>query len=207
VDKQLDGIDIRSLRAGDKEAVRRWFERYADPLYTLVFHRVGGDDDTALDIVQETFLAALEKIEDYDPGRGSMFAWLSCVSRNCIKRTLREKGRSASYHATDSELDGTLLEAYLNIETQPLPEEVIERAETAELVRIALGSIPAHYATVLRQYYYQQSSVGEISKLRDLGEGAVRALLHRARAAFKEAFLQLVNSAREDSMHKGRGND
>jgi RNA polymerase sigma-70 factor (ECF subfamily) len=203
----LDGIDIRKLRARDKEVVRQWFERYADPLYTLVFHRVCGDADAAQDIVQETFLTALQKIEEFEPGRGSMFAWLSYVSRNCIKKTLRDKNRSASYRADDSGLDERLLEAYLHIETQALPEEVLERAETAELVRIALGSIPADYATALKQHYWRRSSAAEISKLRDSSAGAVRALLHRARAAFKEAFLQLVKSAGEDSMRKGIAND
>ncbi|MHC4387881.1 MAG: hypothetical protein ACYSX1_04655 [Planctomycetota bacterium] len=38
--KQLDGIDIRKLQVGNQQAVRQWFEQYADPLYTLVFWKV-----------------------------------------------------------------------------------------------------------------------------------------------------------------------
>ena len=205
--EQLAGVDIKKLRAGKKQAVRQWFERYADPLYTLVFHRVGGDGDIAQDIVQETFLAALERIEDYDPCRGSMFAWLSYISKNCIKKTLRERYRRASHATDDSRPGGKLLEAYSQIESRPLPEEVLEWAETADLVRIALGSIPADYASVLRQYYYQQNSVEEISKLRGTSSGAVRALLHRARASFKQALLNLAESTGENSLQKGIEDD
>jgi DNA-directed RNA polymerase specialized sigma24 family protein len=52
MDEQLDVIDKNKLRAGDKEAIRQWFARYADPLYTLVYYRLGRDGDTAEDIVQ-----------------------------------------------------------------------------------------------------------------------------------------------------------
>jgi RNA polymerase sigma-70 factor (ECF subfamily) len=206
MDKQLDGTDIKKLRAGNQEAVRQWFERYADPLYTLVYYRVSRDADTAQDIVQETFLKALEKIKDYDARRGSMFAWLSYLSKNCIKKTLRDRNRSASHQADDSRLDRRLLEAYLQMESQPLPPDVLERAETAELVRVALGTIPQHYASVLRRRYYEKAAVEQISESEGMNAGAVRALLHRARIAFKEAFLSLANSAARTAHKKGKQN-
>ena len=195
--KQLEGIEIKKLRAGDEKAIRRWFEEYADPLYTVVFYRVGGDGDLAGDIVQETFLTALKKIEDYEPGRGSMFAWLGWLSKNCIKKALRERSRYVSYQADELRVDGELLEVYGRIAKEPLPADVLERAETAELVRLALGSIPAGYRSVLRRYYYEQDTIQEISRSRGVSAGAVRASLHRARAAFKREFLSLARSAGE----------
>ena len=39
MDKQLDETDIKKLRTGKKGAAQQWFERYADPLYTLVYYR------------------------------------------------------------------------------------------------------------------------------------------------------------------------
>ena len=202
MDEQLDVTDIAKLRAGDKHALRRWFERYADPLYTLVYYRLGGDAGMADDVVQETFLTALKKIEDYEPGRGAMFAWLSYLSKNCIKKTLREKSRSAPYQLDNAGLDARLADAYLQIDKQLLPQDILERAETADLVRIALGSIAPHYATVLRQRYYEKATVEQISQSQGMNAGAVRTLLHRARAAFKQAFLQLAKSAAEPRLER-----
>lgn len=204
MDKQLDAIDIRKLRAGNQKAVRRWFERHADPLYTLVYYRLGGDADTAQDVVQQTFLTALSRIEDYDPGRGSMFAWLSYLSRNCTKKALRGKNRRAPYPADDLRLDTRLLDAYTRIAAEPLPQDVIEQAETADLVRRALGSIPRNYASVLRQYYYEGLSADQIAKSHTRSAGAVRVLLHRAREAFKEVFLGLVASEQKGGMGEQR---
>lgn len=196
----MDGIDIRKLRAGNQKAVQQWFERYADALHTLVYYRVGGDGDMAADIVQETFLKALERIEDFEPGRGSMFAWLSYLSKNCTKKALRDKTRNVSHATDESEMDTRLLDAHSKIATQPLPEDLLERAETTDLVRIALGSIPRHYEKALRRYYFEQKSVEEISESDGMSSGAVRTLLHRARAAFKEAFLSLAESDEERNL-------
>jgi RNA polymerase sigma-70 factor (ECF subfamily) len=203
MDEQLDVIDKNKLQAGDKEAIRQWFARYADPLYTLVYYRIGRDGDTAEDIVQETFLRALEKIEDYEPTRGAMFTWLSYLSKNCIKKTLRDKSRSAPHQLDDAAPDARLTDAYLQIDEQQLPEDVLERAETADLVRIALGSIDQRYASVLRRRYYEKATVEQISQSQGMNAGAVRTLLHRARAAFKEAFLQLAESPGETGLQKG----
>jgi RNA polymerase sigma-70 factor (ECF subfamily) len=207
MDEQLDRIDTKELRAGDKNAVRQWFERYADPLYTLVYHRLGRDADAAQDVVQETFLTALKNIEDYQPARGSMFSWLGSLSRNCIKKVLKQRNRHASYQTDYSSTDGVLLDACAKIATQPLPQDVLQRAETADLVRIALESIPRHYANVLRQYYYERLSVEQISKSHAASHGATRVLLHRARETFRQAFLNLLDSQESNTLQKGKRND
>jgi RNA polymerase sigma-70 factor (ECF subfamily) len=199
--KQVDATDKDKLRAGNQEAVRQWFERYADSLYTLVYHRLSGDADTAQDVVQQTFMTALSRIEDYNPRRGGMFVWLSYLSRNCTKKALREKNRHVPYPAADPQLYGKLLDACTLIAAEPLPQDVIEQAETTNLVRVAMGSISADYASVLRQYYYEELSADQISQSGGRSTGAVRVLLHRAREAFKEALLGLVKE--EGAMDKG----
>ena len=78
----FDNEMLEQLHTGDVEAVQGWFERYADNVYTFVYYRVGKDEQVASDVVQETFLDALTRIEQYDPERGSMEAWLTTLSRN-----------------------------------------------------------------------------------------------------------------------------
>lgn len=57
----FDNKILEKLHAGEAEAVRAWFERYADNVYTFVYYRVGKDEQTASDVVQETFLDALTR--------------------------------------------------------------------------------------------------------------------------------------------------
>jgi len=194
---------LRRLARGNTQAIEQWFHAYSDTLYTFIFYRVGRDNQLAADVVQETFLKALRDMQKYDPKRGSMFAWLTLLSKNCIKRTLRERGREISYDRIWQDIDSGLLTAFEQIATEPLPDEVIERAETAQLVQMTLANIPANYKDVLKQYYYQLKPPKEIALAVGVSEGAIKTMLYRARQAFKAAFLRLEKSFNNPGTAKG----
>ena len=185
---------LKRLARGNTQAIEQWFNTYSDTLYTFVFYRVGKDPALAADIVQDTFLDGLRRINLYDPDRGSMFTWLTYLSKNFIKRTLRERGREISYDRIWQDIDSGLLTAFEQIATEPLPDEVIEKAETAQLVQMTLANIPANYKHVLKQYYYQLKPPKEIAVSVGVSEGAIKTMLYRARQAFKTAFLRLEKS-------------
>jgi len=191
--------DLELLRQRAPRTVERWFREHADPLYTFVFYRVGRDEELATEVVQETFVAALHRIEDYDPRRGAMMPWLTYLARNRIRAALRQRARSGSAGASWAEIDRRLLRAYRDLATVPLPDEVLEKRETAELVQMALSNLPDNYRSALKQHYCEQRSLAEIARSRQTTEGAVKSLLHRARLAFKVAFQTIAASLDEPS--------
>ncbi len=185
------GIDLHLLRRRDPDAVERWFLQYADALYTFVLHRVGKDEDLAADVAQDTFVHALKNIGDYRPERGSMFAWLTWTARNRIRRSLRVRRRFAplidAWDAADRELE----KAAEAVDPRPLSRELLERRETEDLVQMALANVPFRYGKVLRRHYCHEQPLRQIAASEGMTEGAVKALLHRARLAFKAAFQAL----------------
>ena len=97
------------------------------------------------------------------------------------------------------EIQGILKDRYRllkvdDINAVPLPEDIVGRFETAELVRTTLTKIPDRYRQVLRQYYYQQKSIREISNVAGKSAAALRILLFRARKAFKNQLLKTAKS-------------
>ena len=207
MDTPFDKRQLRRLLRNDPKTIERWFYTYSDSLYTFVFYRVGKDNQLAADIVQETFLKALRDMQKYDPNRGSMFAWLTLLSKNCVKQALRERGREISYDRIWQDIDSGLLTAFEQIATEPLPDEVIERAETAQLVQMTLANIPANYKHVLKQYYYQLKPPKEIAVSVGVSEGAIKTMLYRARQAFKAAFLRLEKSFNNPDVLEGGPNE
>lgn len=77
MDILFDERDLQRLLTRDVEAVEKWFRTYSDTLYTFAYYRVGKDAEAAAEVVQETFVQALRKIENYDSQRGSMLVWLT----------------------------------------------------------------------------------------------------------------------------------
>jgi RNA polymerase sigma-70 factor (ECF subfamily) len=186
--------DLELLRRRDPGAVESWFRRHADLLYTFVYYRVGRDEELATEVVQETFLTALRRIGDYDPSRGAMLAWLTYTARNCIRGALRQKRRYAAALDYWGEVDRGLFAVFRNLAHAPLADEILEKKETADLVRMALSNLPEHYRRALTRHYCGHESLREIARSQGISEGAVKSLLHRARLAFKNALERLAAS-------------
>jgi len=189
----FDNEDIKLLYDKDPDAVKAWFERFADRVYTFIYYRVGEDEHVASDVVQETFLKALTQIEQYDPERGSMEVWLTTLSRNFISKALKARGL-ISLEQNRNHVERQLLGCFERLATEPLPQDILEKKETHDLVRATLASIPGNYRTILTLYYHSGLSLRDIASRVNKSEGAVKVLLHRARRAFKEAFLRFGNS-------------
>jgi RNA polymerase sigma-70 factor (TIGR02943 family) len=67
----------------------KWVEAYADYLYAYAIARIN-DEEQAKDLVQETFLAALEKVNSFE-GKSLERTWLTAILRNKIIDVYRKK--------------------------------------------------------------------------------------------------------------------
>jgi RNA polymerase sigma-70 factor (TIGR02943 family) len=66
-----------------------WVSEHADYLYAYTITRIR-DEEQAKDLVQETFLAALEKVDKFE-GKSSERTWLTAILRNKIIDVYRKK--------------------------------------------------------------------------------------------------------------------
>ena len=196
-------IDFQRLRRREKEEVVRWFDKFADPVYGFIFYRVGRDADLAGDVAQETIGKAWETIDRFDPSRGEMFPWLTHIARNCIRKSLRRKGRESALPDFWNTVDHQLAKSITDLNSGILPGQLLEKKETAELVRMALTNLPLRYQVTLRRRYFEDMSLGEMASCEGSSEGAMKVLLHRARQAFRTAF-ETVSGALFEGEAKGR---
>lgn len=187
-------LDIKMLRIKQPIAIEHWYLKYADDLYTFIFYRIGKNHELAADLVEDTYMNALRNIERYDPKRGTMLTWLRLLSKNCIKKALKEKDRYSTYECYWQELDDKLTAGYKRFSDEPLPDEILEKNEVTELIQMALSNLPSNYKYILEEYYYHQKSLKTIAAFLSIKENAAKALLHRARIAFKTAFCTFTRS-------------
>jgi RNA polymerase sigma-70 factor (TIGR02943 family) len=67
----------------------RWVDNYADYLYSYAITRIN-DEDLAKDLVQETFLAALERLGKFE-GRSTERTWLTAILKYKVIDVYRKK--------------------------------------------------------------------------------------------------------------------
>ena len=178
----MDGTSVlgdpdikRGILAGDGASLRALYE-HARALYTFCFFRLGRDHHATEEIVQETLLLAVEKIADFDPGRGDLHTWLAYLSRNLIRKANEARRRFFA---------AALPEVPIEDSEEDLPE--------GDAVAVALARIPAHYRAVLERRYARSEATRAIAEAEGTTEKAVESLLARARDAFLKAFLGAVS--------------
>jgi RNA polymerase sigma-70 factor, ECF subfamily len=189
--------DLHAARKGDKQAIERFYDAHVDGLYTFVYYRVGRDTSLAEDVVQETFTIAMSRQADYDPARGSVGSWLTILSRNVIRDHLRAHKRSDELAQTWDKIDATLAQTFASMAERPLPGEVLERAETRDLVHMAVANIPEQYRKALTRKYVDGESLETLAGELGISVDATKSLLARSRRAFREAFATLSTNLAE----------
>jgi RNA polymerase sigma-70 factor (ECF subfamily) len=195
--KPRPDADLRAAARGDAAAIGRFYDQHVDSLYAFVFYRVGRDAALAEDVVQETFTSALARVTDYDAARGSVVAWLCTMSRNVIRDQLRAHRRTDELADTWERIDASLAQIFDGLEQAPLPGDILERAETRELVNMTITHLPEQYRTVLARKYVDGDSLEILAKDLGVSEDAVKSLLARARRAFRDTFATLGHALTE----------
>lgn len=178
------------ILAGDRRAAEQLFRRHLEGLYEFAHFRVGGDRGLAEEVVQDTFVTAFERLSAYD-GRASLHAWLCGIARNKVRAHRRaRRGRPLDdvLAEADPEIDRILAE----VSREPLPEWVLEQAETRELVGATLSSLPPEYRDALVGKYVDELSTADVGLRLGKGTKAAESTLSRARLAFARIFEMLA---------------
>jgi RNA polymerase sigma-70 factor (ECF subfamily) len=185
-----DLVTRDAILAGDRGAAEGFFRHQLGSLYEFVHYRVGGNRALAEDLVQDTFLTALERLAAFD-GRASLHTWLCGIAKNKI-RAQRRRQRPVLIEDVLAEADPEIEAILMAIDRAPLPDGVLEREETKELVGATLSSLPPDYREALVAKYVDELSTAEIAARAGKNEKAAESTLQRARTAFGKVFTLLA---------------
>jgi len=90
-DPELDRTCMDRLRAGDMNALEELYDRHTPLLYGLVLRIVGRAAD-AEEVLQDTWVHAWRRAETWEPGRGTVTAWLITLARSRAIDRIRSVG-------------------------------------------------------------------------------------------------------------------
>jgi RNA polymerase sigma-70 factor (ECF subfamily) len=83
---------LQQIAGGDRDAFRRFYDRYASLAFTFALRLLGSRSD-AEDLLQEIFLQVWRQAQRYSPERGSPEAWLITMTRSRALDKLRSHRR------------------------------------------------------------------------------------------------------------------
>ncbi len=83
---------VEGLLAGNDDAIRTLYARFARPIFTLGL-RLLGSAEAAEELTQDVFLMAWRKAGRFDAARGRLSTWLMTIAHNlAVDRLRRETG-------------------------------------------------------------------------------------------------------------------
>ena len=125
-------------KAGDQAAYTELYEKTYAALYRTICSMTR-DEDTAWDILQESYLRAFQNLEKLDANE----AFVTWLRRIAVNETARVMGRRTpvNFSELSSEEEDDMPEIPdLRLEAQP--ELVIDQQETSRLVREIMADLP-----------------------------------------------------------------
>lgn len=168
---------ITALQQRDRPAWSAAVDRHLHEVYGFVFHLVEGDRAVAEDLNQETWLEALDGIDQCDATRGSFRNWLFGIARRRVARYYRR--RALAGNATPS--SGQFDEPAELSDASVLPKDALEQVEQKAVVRAALLVLQDDRRKALIWKYVDGLSVETIAMRFGRTVKAVESLLSRAR--------------------------
>jgi RNA polymerase sigma-70 factor (ECF subfamily) len=172
-------IDVHPARfvteclTGDKAAIEMFVHQYETAVFQLALSVVG-DAAEANEITQETFIAALRSLPNYQE-RQSFKAWLFTIALNHSRNHLRK-------HKILERLRTTLTAIFqIEAQKQVSPEEAVIQNEKEARIWDSLNQLDERYRTVVILRYFHELSIAEISQILSVNEGTIHSRLHSAR--------------------------
>jgi RNA polymerase sigma factor (sigma-70 family) len=180
-----DQLLAERLRSGDRDALGLLYDRYA-PVAMAVAVRVVSDRDLAEDLVHDAFVAAWQKIERFNPSRGSLRSWLLTIVRNRAIDRLRGTRPSIEVGEADEQ-------SLLRTGPNPTWEAAVERQSATDL-HDALEQLPEEQREAVELAYFAGRTYREIAVLTGVPQGTANGRLRLALAKLRDT-LSLSDAA------------
>jgi RNA polymerase sigma-70 factor (ECF subfamily) len=165
---------VERVRRGDSAAFDALVGRYMRRAFAVAYRLLGNRED-AEDLVQDAFMAVLQKIDTFERGRG-FSPWFF---RILVNRGLN--ARKARALRTTDEIPAAAAAGGFS------PERQAEQTELRDRLRCALATLPERQRVIVELFELEGFGSTQIAEILEIADGTVRWHLHEARKALRQA--------------------
>jgi RNA polymerase sigma-70 factor, ECF subfamily len=168
-------LPVPQARAGDPAAWDALFRRYQMPLYVYIFELMRSEQ-TSLDLVQESFLAAVKHVGSLRDDR-KFGSWLFGIAhQKCVQRWRKRGGWEILLDQIPDSPD----------QTENRPDDLlIQREQETEFMNL-LNELPPPQRSVLLLHFVEDFSIEEIARITETQPGTVKSRLHYAKKSLRK---------------------
>ncbi|AXP79862.1 ECF RNA polymerase sigma factor SigK [Mariniflexile rhizosphaerae] len=154
---------VSLLERGDKKAITILYENYADALYGVI-KKIIADDDTAQDVLQESFVKIWRYSKKYDSSKAKLFTWLYRIAYNtAIDKVRSQKNKDGK----EVQIENSNV---YKISADELNQDVMDMQKH-------LNSLDEKYQIVINALFFEGMTQQEASEELDIPLGTIKSRL------------------------------
>ncbi|MGB7282639.1 MAG: sigma-70 family RNA polymerase sigma factor [Candidatus Acidiferrum sp.] len=182
------------VKAGDEQSFELLLQRYRRPLVNFLYRMVRAREE-AEDLAQEVFLRVYRARKDYVPS-AKFTTWLFRIATNLALNSVRDNRHQRMEVSLDAPLtvdaeDGD--EKVLDIaEKNPNIEQHLVEEARKKMIRHAIDKLPEKQRAAVLLHKYQELDYGDIARILECSESALKSLLFRAYETLRVELAPLV---------------
>lgn len=174
-DKQPDEeAVIRQCLDGDEDSYSVLVDRYKTMAYNVAYRMVG-DEDTAKDLAQESFIAAYAGLDRFRFG-SKFSSWLYSI----ILNKCRDHFRTVKDTVSTDDLAEVMPDKGIS------PEQAASAHQSSDVLQRALNALPPEYREVLILKHIEELDYQEIAAVTGSAIPALKVRAHRGREMLKK---------------------
>lgn len=158
---------IWRINHGSRKAADELFGRYYREIYAYIYKQCG-ECELAMDLTQDTFVAAFRGIRGYDEGKAEFRTWLYRIAANKTADYYRSK--QYRQHLAEQSLDGSTLE--MPDDTDVL-KSLAERDTIKQIMEIVFG-YELVWVHIFQMKIFEEMTFARIGEELDLSENTVK---------------------------------
>ena len=170
--------------AGDERAMRRFVDRFREPVFGLCLRMLGQWQD-AEDAAQETLLRALRHLRRWDRQR-DLEPWLFAIAGNRCRTVIAKRAKAPKREP-------------LAVDLQDASPSPLSHHQLIEEIDLGLASMRPEHRQAFLLFHQQQLSYEEIATVLNRPMGTVKTWVHRARRELLAFFAERQTS--EEHQH------
>ena len=190
------------VKAGDEASFELLLRRYRTPLVNFLYRMVR-DAATAEDLAQEVFLRVYRARKQYSPS-AKFTTWLFRIATNLALNSIRDNRHRRMESSLDAPVDDEdSAPRDLPARDMRIDEHMMER-DRCDFIRCAIWSLPEKQRVAVLLHKYEEMDYGEIARILECSESALKSLLFRAYETLRVQLAPLIAQPAQPGAGEGR---
>jgi RNA polymerase sigma-70 factor (ECF subfamily) len=184
---------VARAKSGDFDAFNALINMHKGRIFALAARMTGNEQD-AEDIVQDTFIKAIDKIDQFR-GDASFGTWLYSIALNESRAALSRQKQtdladvedylpSGGTHTNDTAGAARLFD-------WDDPHKALENEELRRIIDELIAELPYKYRAAFILRYQEELSIKEVARLIKESEAATKSRVLRARLALRDKLSKI----------------